>query len=229
MSHMTIKTDDAPVRTPPSRILRQWQVTLCERDMIPGGDPRQAAVRSVRWEEAAGAQDDESRAWLAIDWAVHTLAPAWLDAAGLGDAADALRSLPPVNSPKSASHAHNTLEPVVSAARQAADTEGDAVREARQHSRNAMIEAEHAAYAGDHVIGRRCAGQLVELAAREGIPNRAGSAVVASALLAARSAAQAVTWRCLAKDTNVQDTYQPIIDAVQTSAVELYAAMGSIR
>lgn len=225
---MTIQTDQTPVSRQPSKILWQWRITLCDRDMLGGGDALQAAVRSVR-EDEADALDDEARAWLAVDWAVRQLAPVWLEAAGLADDADGLRSLPPVASPASASAAHGALEPIVAAARRTAGDELDALQQARQDSRSQMMQLEHAASAGDLVVLRQSCGRLVEMAAREGIPGGAGSPVAAFALLAARSAAQVVVWRSLARGGDIWDTIQPIVGTVQSSAVELYVQMGQVQ
>ena len=81
--------------------------------------------------------DEETRAWLATDWLVHTFAPAWLDLAGLAESAATLRALPNLTSTELATAALPTIraareksDAAWAAARAAArDAAGDAARD----------------------------------------------------------------------------------------------------
>src|SRR3990167_6649855 len=46
-----------------------------------------------------GPADEDARGLLCCDWLARTFAPAWLDRAGLGEHAAALRALPALTSP----------------------------------------------------------------------------------------------------------------------------------
>jgi hypothetical protein len=67
---------------------------------------------------------DDRRAWLCVDWLVRVHSPAWLDLAGLGRRARALRRLPPLTGPNVA---RESVEALTAARRDAAAT---AAREA---------------------------------------------------------------------------------------------------
>src|SRR5690606_26994214 len=58
----------------------------------------------------AGDGHDELRGWLCADWLVRVHTPAWLELAGIRDAAAALRGLPPLRDPASLGAARPTLD-----------------------------------------------------------------------------------------------------------------------
>ncbi len=62
-------------------------------DLLPDG-PRQRLVPLIPLlPGTAGDGRDETRGYIALDWLIRTWAPAWLDLAGLGEEASALRDL----------------------------------------------------------------------------------------------------------------------------------------
>lgn len=210
-----------------SRILWQWSATLCSSDLLRASDPRRQAVSAVRWEDAGDAHDEQARAWLAVDWAVRTLAPAWLDAAGLTDDAEGLRALPLVASVDTVRATVDALGLVVSAAVRAARSGREGAMARAGGSRAETIKVEFADEIGTQVIGRLSCGHLVELAARENIPDRAGTELTLEALRAAQGAAQALVWQAMERGEDPQAECQRVADALLTSAVDLYVAMGA--
>jgi hypothetical protein len=102
------------------------------------------------------AADEETRAWMATDWLVRVHTPVWLDLAGLGDHARALRALRPYTSVEIAVAAQGTL----AAARAAAgDAAGDAAWDA----------AWDAARAAARAAARDAAGAAARDAARDAL------------------------------------------------------------
>lgn len=78
-----------------ARFVRHWNDGLptdADRDRLL--KPIVPALVGTRAPRAV----EEGRAWLAIDWLVRAHLPAWLDAAGLADAAAALRAAPEIAS-----------------------------------------------------------------------------------------------------------------------------------
>jgi hypothetical protein len=71
--------------------------------------PRLNGMRS-RLAHIDALDTDDRRAWLCVDWLVRDHAPAWLDLAGLGRRARALRRLEPLTGPSAARDAVETLE-----------------------------------------------------------------------------------------------------------------------
>jgi hypothetical protein len=73
--------------------LRTWNDDLDEegRQRLKPYIPKVVGTRTT-------AEDEETRAWLVTDWMVRVHTPAWLDLAGLGDQANALRALPRLDS-----------------------------------------------------------------------------------------------------------------------------------
>ena len=78
----------------------------------------------------AGDGKDEQRAWMAVDWLARTQLPVWLDLAGLGEHAAAVRAIIAISGSDSAISA----QPVLAAAR-------DAARAALQTSVAALQES----------------------------------------------------------------------------------------
>ncbi|HEX7355284.1 MAG TPA: hypothetical protein VF288_10680 [Mycobacteriales bacterium] len=94
-----------------SAFMRPWNDAMAD-------DERQSLRRYIaRLVGSRGTDEQEmQRSWMALDWLVRVYAPAWLDAAGLGDHADGLRSLRRISSGRRVAEA----APVVVAARTAA-------------------------------------------------------------------------------------------------------------
>lgn len=209
-------------RTPPSQILRQWQARLRDGlDGLASTDPRRRTVEAVQPDG-----DETKAAWLTVDWGVRTLTPAWLDAAGLSKQAEILRTLPPVTSSAEAATAQDVVEQVTAGALDAVETERDRLREACELSRSTAIVVEQAANAGERAVVRRSCGQLVMVAASS--IDLVAAHVAASALRVAKSAAQAITWRCVATSEDIDASHALVVDALLGSAVELVTAMGAV-
>lgn len=68
----------------------------------------------------AGDGHDEERAWMATDWLIRECAPTWLDLAGMGDHASALRDRPPIDGKSRAEEAMSALRAARAAAWDAA-------------------------------------------------------------------------------------------------------------
>ena len=109
-------TDDCPPGVSP--ILHRFGMSL--NDLLPD-DTRQQLARFLpngadRLAGTASDGKDETRGYLALDWLVRVYLPAWLDLAGLGEAA-LLRALAPVADLDAA----RAAGPVVRSARDKAD------------------------------------------------------------------------------------------------------------
>jgi len=91
--------------------------------------------------------DEETRAWMAVDWSVRVSTPAWLDVAGLTVEASTLRRLAPIVDEKSARDAHQAI----AAARTKAYAAGAAARDARAAAARAAAADAAVAAAWDAV------------------------------------------------------------------------------
>ena len=85
--------------------LRSWNDSLGEKDRNRLLKPYITKVIGTRTTEA----DEETRAWMAMDWLVRVNAPAWLDLAGLKDEAARLRNLPALTSSEIALAVQDTI------------------------------------------------------------------------------------------------------------------------
>jgi hypothetical protein len=169
----------------------------------------------------AGDGLDEWRAWLCADWLVRSCAPALLEHAGLGDAAEALRRLGPLVGDESAERA----EPALAAARAAAARARGEARAVRASGR-----AHGEAPASIIVDGARYAARVVPRtvgsdAARAAI--RASSVVAAEAVAetacrVVRDAAWAAAWRDAPAPWPAM---RPVAEAIQRSAFGLLDRM----
>jgi len=95
------------------------------------------ARNAVAWKllclRALGTADDgkdELRGYIAADWAVRVATPTWLELAGAGEAAAALRALPPITDRATRDQAYTTLRPI-----------SDAMWEKRSAARARLKEA----------------------------------------------------------------------------------------
>ena len=92
--------------------MRSWNDGLpdADRQMLKPWIPKVLHTRT-------SAADEETRAWLALDWLVRVQTSAWLDAAGLTDDATRVRNLPALTS----SEICVAVRSVLDGARQRAD------------------------------------------------------------------------------------------------------------
>ncbi|HKP99850.1 MAG TPA: hypothetical protein VJ735_05920, partial [Actinomycetes bacterium] len=104
-----------------SAFLRRWNDDLDDssRQILKPLIPKLVGSRST-------AAVEDARAWLLADWMIRTYTPAWLELAGLGSQAAALRALPSVGSSSAAAAA----SPVLNAARGAAGETANAAWDA---------------------------------------------------------------------------------------------------
>jgi CheY-like chemotaxis protein len=86
---------------------------------------------------ATNAKDEETRAWLATDFLVREVTPAWLDCAGLTDQATKLRAAEPLTSAEIARGIASLLKSV----RQDAGAAGAAARAAKPATHDVMYAA----------------------------------------------------------------------------------------
>ncbi|HET6849854.1 MAG TPA: hypothetical protein VFH74_13390, partial [Gaiellales bacterium] len=187
-------------------------------DVLPDGR-RQELVRFVPLLPGTrGDGRDEDRSYLALDWLIRTYTPTWLELRPeLADVAAELRSLRRI---------------VDLTAAQAA---GPIVRNAQEKARAAGAAAWAAARAAAWAAARDAARAAAGDAARDAAWDAAGDAARDAAGAAARDAARDAAWaaardaardaaRAAARDA-ARDALQPTVDALQTSAIDLYAAM----
>jgi len=124
--------------------LRQWNDSLPtdeDRDRLL--KPLIPVVIGTRTTPA----DEETRAWMAVDWSVRVSTPAWLDVAGLTVEASTLRRLAPIVDEKSA----RAAQQAIAAARTKAYAAGAAARDARAAAARAAAADAAVAAAWDAV------------------------------------------------------------------------------
>jgi hypothetical protein len=179
------------------------------------GDRRQELVRFVPLLPGTNRDGkDEARGYLALDWLVRVFTPGFLGLRpGLADAAAELRSLAPVVDLSTA----GTAGPVVRSARQRASAAWDA----------AGAAAWDAAKAAAWDAARTAAGAAARDAAWAAARDAAGAAAWDAAWAAARAAAWVAAWDAstAAAWDAAKAALQPAVDALQASAIQLYAAM----
>ena len=193
---------------------------------------------------------DETRQWMAADWAVRTALPIWLDAAGVGDRAGQLRALPRIVDRASSVDARPLVRTVADEAyeRRRAWRKELKAKIAEELAGRRADAAAVAVAAADADAGAGAGAGAVAVAvagAVAGAAADAAAAAVAAADAAADAAAAAVAdaaavavavadadryWviRKQAYDaayTAIQERYAPTIGTVHDSAVALYAAM----
>jgi hypothetical protein len=127
---------------------------------------------------------DEERGWMIADWLVRIYTPAWLELAGIGESATALRALPPLTR-DNALAAHPTIETARVRGAAAGDAAWAAARAAAWDA--AWDAAGDAAWDAAWAATRAAAGD----AARAAAWDAAGAAAWAAARDAARDAAWA--------------------------------------
>ena len=205
-------TDDRPPGV--SSILHRFGMSL--NDLLPD-DTRQQLTRFLpngadRLAGTASDGKDETRGYLALDWLIRVYLPAWLDLAGLGEAA-LLRALAPV------------------ADLDAARAAGLVVRSARDKAAAAGAAAGAAAWAAARDAARAAAGDAAWAAARDAARAAAGDAAWDAAGAVAWDAAGAVAWDAAgaaagaAAGDAARAKLAPTVTLLQADAIRLYEAM----
>jgi hypothetical protein len=146
---------------------------------------------------AASPEIEERRSWMALDWFIREMTPAWARLAKLTEHADKLEALDPILSTEAATKA----QPVIDAAKQASAAAGAAAWDA----------------AGD------AAGDAAWDAAGDAAWDAAWDAARAAAWDAARAAARAAAWDA-ARDA-ARDALRPTVVELQQSALRLLDRM----
>ena len=129
-----------------SEYLGEFGRTL--NDRLPD-DARQGLIRLIPLLPGTASDGlDERRRWIAADYSTRTLAPKWLDRAGLTEHAETLRSLPPIVDRDT----YNGAYSATSAARDAAwDLRSQRLDAIRARVREALAERPAAATVADAV------------------------------------------------------------------------------
>jgi len=161
---------------------------------------------------------DEQRSYMALDWLIRTYTPAFLELRPeLADVAAELRGLRRIVDMAAAQEAG----PVVRAARDKSAAARAAAREAAWDAARAAARA--AGGGAARAAARAAAGGAARAAAWEAAWDAARAAARAAARDAAWAAARAAAWD--AAWAAARDVLQPTVHHLQTSAIELYAAM----
>lgn len=175
----------------------------------------------VVMDTAGTPEDEERRAWMALDWLVREHTPAWLRLAGLTDHADRLASLPRFKAGMNVP----AIKPVLDAARSAAaaardaaaaaarDAAGDAARDAAGDA--ARGAAGDAAWAAAGPATWAATGDAAWAATWDATGDATGDAAWA----AARAAAGAAAW----------DALRPTVVELQASALRLVERMAWLK
>lgn len=118
---------DQPQCTSPviGAFLRSWNDVLddTDRQLLKPLIPQVIGTRTT-------SEDEEVRAWLAVDFSVRTITPAFMRLAGLTDGADALAGVQPLTGVEASNAARGELERARSASAAAWDAAWDAARAA---------------------------------------------------------------------------------------------------
>jgi hypothetical protein len=179
---------------------------------------------------------DQARSYLALDWLVRTFTPAWLDLAGLGESAAALRGLRHVADMATV----KAVGPVVGEARSKAAVAGAAAWAARAAAWAARDAAKDAAWDAAGAAAMDAARDAARdaawaaWAARDAAWAAAWDAAWAAAWVAAVDAAVAAAWAAgdaawdAAKDAAwaaAWATLRPTVEQLQASALDLFEKM----
>ena len=157
----------------------------------------------------AGDGQDEARGWLAADWLIRVHTPAWLDLAGITDAAAALRALPELRD----SGSLEAARPALADAREKGDAAWAAAGAAAWAAAGDAAGDAARAAAGD------AAWAAAWAAARDAAWAAAGDAARDAAWAAAWAAAGAATWAA------ARDALKPTTVELQASALDLLDRM----
>jgi hypothetical protein len=195
---------DAPQCASPviARFMRTWNDALPDADRTRLLLPLLPDVIGTR----TTAADEETRAWMTLDWLVREYTPAWFDCTpSLAASAEALRALPPI---MSSAVAADNQSVIIAAGAAARDAERDAAWDA------AGVAAWDAARDAAGVAARDAAGDAAGVAARD--------AAWVAARAAAWSAAGAAAWAAAV------DAIKPTVVTLQASAQELVRRMCAV-
>ncbi len=228
--------------------LRSWNDSV-DDEFRQQLKPYAAKVIGTRTNEA----DEQIRAWMATDWMVRTMTPAWLDLAGLREQANTLRALVPLTSDEIAIGVQDILVRVrqdadaawsaaESAARSAAwSAAGSAAESAAGSAAESAAgsAAESAAWSAAESAARSAAGSAARSAAESAARSAAGSAAESAAGSAAESAAESAAWSAAesaarsaagsaagsAAWSAAEEIFAPTVTTLQASAFELLDRM----
>ena len=166
---------------------------------------------------ATTAADEITRAWLATDFLVREITPAWMECAGLKDGAAKLRALPPLTSPEIARGIQDVLE------------------SARQESGIAWAAAWDAARAAAWAAAWAAAGAAARDAAGDAAWAAAWDAARAAAWDAARAAAWDAAWDAARAAVTYDTMYaaararlQPTADRLNLACADLIRRMAAV-
>ena len=165
--------------------LRRWNDEL-------GDAERQALKRYLPPLAGTGAGDEEKQAWLAADWLVRELAPAFLRLVALGEHAGALEALPALTGPEQADTALPKVREGQSAAAEAAASVRPAGRDAQ---RDPVTSAAWAtAWEAARAAGWSAAGSAMWAVVDDAGADPAWTRVGDAARVAAWDACRAAAW-----------------------------------
>jgi len=230
---------DAPQCASPviSQFMRSWNDALPNADRTRVLMPLLPEIIGTRTTET----DEQTRAWMAMDWAVRVYTPRWLREAGLTDHAVRIERLAPLVDAAAAIASKQTLTAARIAAHDAAraaaravawdaaravawDAAHDAARAAARAA--AWDAARAAAWDAARAVAWDAAGAVARAAAWAA----AGDAARAAAWAAAGDAARAVAWdaaRAAARAV-ASDALAPTVAELQTSAQDLVRRMCAV-
>ena len=203
---------DAPKCASPviAQFLRSWNDALPDADRTRLLLPLVPDVIGTR----TTAADEETRAWMALDWLVREYTPAWFGLTpSLAAFAKALRALPPI---MSSAVAADNQSVIIAAGGAARDAVGDA----------AGVAARAAAWAAALDTAGDAARDAAWSAAGDAAWSAAGAATLDEAGDAARDAAWAAAWAA-ARDA-AWVAIKPTVATLQASAQELVRRMCAV-
>jgi alkylation response protein AidB-like acyl-CoA dehydrogenase len=180
--------------------LRTWNDAMDDTDR-----QRLKALIPVVMDTRSTPEDEDRRAWMALDWLVRVHTPAWLRLAGLVDHADRLAGL----SEFKAGMDVPAIKPVLDAARSDAAAAGDAAGDAARDAAGAAA--------------RDAAGAAARAAAGDAARDAARAAAWAAARDAAWAAARAAAWDAAG------DALRPTVVELQDSALALVERMAWLK
>jgi hypothetical protein len=192
---------DTPVCVSP--ILTRFCIAF--NDGLPDDERQKLRPYLARTIGTRGDGLDQERSFMCADWLIRTYTPTWLDLAGLDEAANRLRSLPPVLAVENVTRSM------------------DALNSARAEASAAGAAARAAAWAAAWAAARAAAWDAAWAAAGDA----AGAAAGAAAWDAAWAAAGAAAWDAAgdAARAAARDALAPTVLALQTSAFDLLDRM----
>jgi len=218
---------DAPQCASPviSQFMRSWNDALPDADRTRVLMPLLPEIIGTRTTET----DEQTRAWMAIDWAVRVCTPRWLREAGLTDHAVRIERLAPLVDAAAAIASKQTVTAARIAAHDAArvaagvaawDAAGVAARAAAWDAAGdaARAAAGVAAWVAARTAARDAAWAAAEDAAGDAAGVAAGAVAGVAAWVAARTAARDAAWDALA----------PTVAELQTSAQDLVRRMCAV-